>query len=70
MGQSSKEGEEKFGPITVLVNNAGILGPIAKTADLDYAGYLKVIEVNQHAPFLGNESRDSIHAESRSWFHR
>ena len=48
-----KEGEEKFGPITVLVNNAGILGPISKTADLDYAGYLKVIEVNQHAPFLG-----------------
>lgn len=48
-----KEGEEKFGPITVLVNNAGVLGPIAKTADLDYAGYLKVIEVNQHAPFLG-----------------
>lgn len=48
-----KEGEKKFGSITVLVNNAGILGPIAKTADLDYAGYLKVIEVNQHAPFLG-----------------
>lgn len=48
-----KEGEKRFGPITVLVNNAGILGPIAKTADLDYTDYLKVIEVNQHAPFLG-----------------
>lgn len=48
-----KQGEEKFGPITVLVNNAGILGPIAKTAELDYDEYSKVIAVNQTAPFLG-----------------
>ncbi|MFF0228548.1 SDR family NAD(P)-dependent oxidoreductase [Streptomyces sp. NPDC004629] len=30
-----EETETAFGDITVLVNNAGILGPIAKTADLD-----------------------------------
>src|SRR5690606_27892167 len=48
-----KEGEGRFGPISVLVNNAGVLGPIAKTADLDYAEYLKVIDVNQNAPYLG-----------------
>lgn len=48
-----KDGEKKFGPITVLINNAGVLGPISKTADLDYEEYLKVIAVNQHAPFLG-----------------
>ena len=29
-----KKGIEKFGDITVLVNNAGVLGPIAKTEDL------------------------------------
>ncbi|CAL9338548.1 3-alpha-(or 20-beta)-hydroxysteroid dehydrogenase [Streptomyces sp. enrichment culture] len=37
----------------VLVNNAGILGPIAKTADLDEDDYLKVCAINQHSPFLG-----------------
>src|SRR5699024_12129761 len=29
-----KKGIEKFGDITVLVNNAGVLGPIAKNEDL------------------------------------
>lgn len=46
-----KEGEEEFGPIKVQVNNAGNLGPIARTVNLDYAKYLKVIKVNQHALF-------------------
>lgn len=48
-----KVGEEKFGPINVLVNNAGVLGPISKTAELDEDEYLKVVAVNQTAPFLG-----------------
>lgn len=51
-----KEGEQKFGLVTILVNNAGVLGPIAKTGDLDYNDYLKVIEVNQNAPFLGMQA--------------
>lgn len=42
-----------FGPVTVLVNNAGILGPMQKTADLTEADYLAVCAVNQHSVFLG-----------------
>ncbi len=45
--------EERLGPITVLVNNAGVLGPIAKTADLKEADFLKVCAVNQTAVYLG-----------------
>ena len=47
------EGETKFGKVSVLVNNAGVLGPIAHTADLDEAAYHKVLDVNQHGIFLG-----------------
>jgi len=45
--------ESKFGKITVLVNNAGILGPIAKTADLSEADFQQVCAVNQTSVFLG-----------------
>ncbi|WP_432053458.1 SDR family NAD(P)-dependent oxidoreductase [Streptomyces xiamenensis] len=48
-----EETETAFGDVTVLVNNAGILGPIAKTADLDEDDYLKVCAINQHSQFLG-----------------
>src|SRR3546814_11323962 len=34
--------EDRFGPVTVLVNNAGILGPMAKTADVTEADYMHV----------------------------
>jgi 3alpha(or 20beta)-hydroxysteroid dehydrogenase len=47
------EAESHFGPVNVLVNNAGILGPVAKTADLDEAAYHKVIEINQNSIFHG-----------------
>src|SRR5579863_5655699 len=39
-------GEEAFGTINVLVNNAGVLGPIAKTGDLTETDYLKVMAIN------------------------
>ncbi len=45
--------EAALGPINVLVNNAGILGPVTKTADISEADYLKVISVNQHSIYLG-----------------
>ena len=45
--------EDFFGPINVLVNNAGILGVMAKTADVTEADYRKVCEVNQHSVYLG-----------------
>lgn len=48
-----KTGEEKFGPINILINNAGILGAIAKTADLSEEDYQKVCNINQHAVFYG-----------------
>ena len=47
------KGEQVFGPITVLVNNAGILGPMVETADLAEADYHQVCAVNQHSVFLG-----------------
>ena len=42
-----------FGPVNILVNNAGILGVMAKTADISEADYLKVCAVNQHSVYLG-----------------
>jgi 3alpha(or 20beta)-hydroxysteroid dehydrogenase len=45
--------EAIYGPVTVLVNNAGILGPVARTEALSEAEYLKVCSVNQHSVFLG-----------------
>lgn len=48
-----KRAEQEFGPINVLVNNAGILGPVSKTEHLAEADYLKVCEVNQHSVYLG-----------------
>lgn len=45
--------EARFGPVSVLVNNAGILGPGKPAADLDEADFSKVIAINQTAVFLG-----------------
>lgn len=47
------EGTEKFGPITVLVNNAGLSGPNVLTADLDDREYLRMVEVDQNGVFYG-----------------
>ncbi|MGA9521715.1 MAG: glucose 1-dehydrogenase [Myxococcaceae bacterium] len=48
-----KETEAAFGPVTILVNNAGMLGPLASTVDISEQDYLKVIAVNQHSQFYG-----------------
>jgi len=45
--------EQRFGPVNALINNAGILGPGAKAADLSEADFLKVCAINQTAVFLG-----------------
>ncbi|MCH1550440.1 MAG: glucose 1-dehydrogenase [Pseudomonadales bacterium] len=44
---------EKFGPPNVLVNNAGILGPLANTSEFKLEDYEKVCAVNQTGVFLG-----------------
>ncbi|WP_408899785.1 SDR family NAD(P)-dependent oxidoreductase (plasmid) [Nocardioides sp. R1-1] len=45
--------EEAFGSITVLVNNAGIIGPITDTVSMSEDDYLAVIAVNQNSQFYG-----------------
>lgn len=45
--------EDAFGPVNVLVNNAGILGPVANVVELDLAAYESVCAVNQTSVFLG-----------------
>ena len=47
------EAEATFGPVSVLINNAGIIGPIAETVELDEEAYLHVCAVNQHSQFYG-----------------
>lgn len=43
----------KFGPVTILVNNAGIIGPQQNTVDIDPSAYEKIIAINQHGVFHG-----------------
>lgn len=49
-------GEARFGRINVLVNNAGIIGPVARTADLAEADFAHVCAVNQTGVFLGMQA--------------
>ncbi|MFF5075420.1 glucose 1-dehydrogenase [Actinoplanes sp. NPDC000266] len=42
-----------FGPVTVLVNNAGYAGPAAGVADMTPGDYLKTIAIDQHGVFYG-----------------
>jgi len=51
-----QRGEERFGPINVLVNNAGIIGTLASTVDLSEDDYQRVCAVNQTAVFLGMQA--------------
>lgn len=54
--ETVRRAQRRFGPITVLVNNAGILGPVAGVCELTEADYLKVCNVNQHAVFYGMQA--------------
>jgi len=45
--------EAAFGPVNVLVNNAGIIGPVSMTAELDEDAYARVCAINQTGVFLG-----------------
>lgn len=47
------EGAARFGPINILVNNAGIIGPLAPTVEIGMADYERVISINQHGVMYG-----------------
>ncbi len=47
---------ETFGPITVLVNNAGLTGPVATLAEMRVEDYLRTIAVDQHGVFYGMQA--------------
>ncbi|MDE1191356.1 MAG: glucose 1-dehydrogenase [Arachidicoccus sp.] len=47
------QAEAKFGPVNVLVNNAGILGPIRNAVELTEEEYGKVIAINQNSVYYG-----------------
>jgi 3alpha(or 20beta)-hydroxysteroid dehydrogenase len=51
--QAVEKVETAFGPISVLVNNAGVLGPVTKTAEISEVDYLKICAINQTSVFLG-----------------
>ena len=46
-------GEERFGTVNVLVNNAGIIGAIAPTTEFSEDDYRKVFDVNELGVYLG-----------------
>ncbi|MCM3784551.1 glucose 1-dehydrogenase [Neobacillus mesonae] len=48
-----EKAESSFGPINVLINNAGIDLPPADLEDVSVTQYQKVIDVNQLSVFLG-----------------
>jgi len=57
--------ESAFGPVTVLVNNAGISGPNAFTTDLAVKDFLAVMNVNVNGNVLRHARRHSRNAQGR-----
>lgn len=45
--------ERRFGSISVLVNNAGVIGPVRGLLDFDEADFLQVCAINQLGVFMG-----------------
>ena len=43
----------RFGALNLAVNNAGIGGPLGLLADIDIAGYQRLMDVNLHSVFYG-----------------
>lgn len=43
----------RFGPVDVLINNAGVIEPISHLADADPAGWAQVIDINLNGVFYG-----------------
>jgi NAD(P)-dependent dehydrogenase (short-subunit alcohol dehydrogenase family) len=47
-----REAEERFGPVSVLVNNAGVYGPMGGIEDVDWPEWTRAIEINLYGPVL------------------
>ena len=45
--------EQRFGPVTVLVNNAGIIGPVKPILEFSADEFIDVFKVNELGVFLG-----------------
>lgn len=45
--------KESFGPVTVLVNNAGVAGPVASITELSVEDYLKIVNIDQNGTYFG-----------------
>ena len=52
-GRVIRETEARFGTATVLVNNAGVIGPVQNLLDFSEDAFLKVCAINQLGVFLG-----------------
>lgn len=51
--EAVRAANEAFGPVTVLVNNAGYAGPVATVATMTDEDYLRTIAIDQHGTFFG-----------------
>ena len=52
MGAVVSEIEDGIGPISLLVNNAGMIGPIGPLADVDHGEWWRTVAVNLQGPAL------------------
>jgi 3alpha(or 20beta)-hydroxysteroid dehydrogenase len=52
-GRVVADGEAAFGKVTVLVNNAGVIGPVQGLLEFSEEDFLKVCAINQTGVFLG-----------------
>jgi 3-oxoacyl-[acyl-carrier protein] reductase len=50
------ETKRKFGPVTILVNSAGIAGPNASVEDYDIAAWQQIMAINLTGAFLVNRA--------------
>lgn len=51
-----QQAEERFGTVNILVNNAGVIGPVKGLAELSEDEFLDVCAVNQLGVFLGMQA--------------
>ena len=53
MKEAVKRCQDRFGRLDILVNNAALIEPIGRIADVDSAGWTRVMDVNVNGVFFG-----------------